>query len=202
MGKIVIDTAMRLRHDRIFNKIFQNLTLKKRGILLDIGSSNQKRYYRFFPNYLIETLDIDKTVNPTYVADIQFEKPNKKYDIIIAFQVLEHIPDTDKALNNISKLLTDKGLFIASIPMFYSIHGIDYNRYTDRALKHHLSKFFKNMEITPFGNPYFYFLKCISKTPIVGIGFNLVNPLLENLIRYDSKTNPNGFFIIARNAFQ
>ena len=198
LKSLVIDTAHRYRHDRIFNKIIRTLNFRKYHSLLDIGCSYQKRYYKFFSNLKMENLDIDKSASPTYVMDIQKEVPKKKYDVITAFQVLEHIPEIDLAIRNIAGILNPKGVFIASIPMFHTIHGIDYNRYTDRALKFHFSKFFYEVRVIQYGNPVFYFLKCVSHVPIVGVPFNFLGPLLEKIIIYDSKLNPSGYFIIAK----
>ncbi len=96
-----------------------NLTQKLRPQkALEIGIGN-----RTVTNYLqqngtrIETCDFDKTLNPDHVADIRdlpFE--DNSYDLIMACQILEHLPweDVDKALSELSRV-TSKNVII-SIP--------------------------------------------------------------------------------------
>lgn len=43
-------------------------------------------------------------------------RPKKKFDLIFAFEVLEHLDDPRTALNHIHSLLSNKGNFIATSP--------------------------------------------------------------------------------------
>ncbi len=68
------------------------LDLKPKSVLY-VGVGNG-----LIPNYLshfckVETLDIDKKCKPTYLGDVKniSKKINKKYDVIICCQVLEHV---------------------------------------------------------------------------------------------------------------
>lgn len=44
------------------------------------------------------------------------EIKNESYDIVIAFDVLEHVPDYQKALEEVHRVLTSKGLGIFTVP--------------------------------------------------------------------------------------
>lgn len=43
---------------------------------------------------------------------------NEKYDVVCAFDVLEHINDDTRALRNISKMIAADGMFIFSVPAY------------------------------------------------------------------------------------
>ncbi len=88
--------------------------------VLEIGIGN-----RTVTNYLkqhnlqVTTCDIDKRVNPDFVADIRdlpFECDS--YDVVLAFQVLEHLPwdNVPQALKELNRVT--KKYVIISIPYF------------------------------------------------------------------------------------
>lgn len=86
--------------------------------ILEIGIGN-----KIVANYLkqsgikIDTCDFDENLKPDYIADIRdLPFKNKSYDVIMACEVLEHIPwkDVDKALNELHRI-SKKYVFI-SIP--------------------------------------------------------------------------------------
>lgn len=96
------------------------------------------------------TLDIDPRHKPeilgdmTLIAQILREKaisPN----IIIALEVLEHVPDFSKALQSCHDALQVSGALIISTPWIIPIHDRphDYFRFTPAALKSNLSAFSK-----------------------------------------------------------
>lgn len=55
------------------------------------------------PGIHFQKLDIEKVISL-----------NGKFDYVFAFEVMEHLPNTAKALNNIYKAISPKGLFIFS----------------------------------------------------------------------------------------
>ncbi len=56
-------------------------------------------------------------------ADISRKKPfNKKFDLILAFDVLEHVLDLKSALKNIHGMLKEDGVFIAGVPVSSRAH--------------------------------------------------------------------------------
>lgn len=93
--------------------------------VLEIGIGNKT-----VANYLkqngikIDTCDFDKDLKPDYVADIR-DLPFKdnSYDVVVACEILEHIPwnDVDRALNELNRV--SKKVVIISIP--YSSAGFE-----------------------------------------------------------------------------
>lgn len=55
------------------------------------------------------------------VGTLETAKLDQKYDIITMFDVLEHVPDVDKALDKITAALPKGGLFMVSVP---NAHGL------------------------------------------------------------------------------
>ena len=74
-------------------------------------------------DYAVEVLDVDEELKPDIVADIRTLDNNilkNKYDAVLCFQVLEHIPYSDflKALENIREL--SNNYVLISLPYSYS----------------------------------------------------------------------------------
>ncbi len=76
-----------------------------------------------------------------------------KYDLICAFDVLEHIEHDEKAMTNIYSMLKPDGLFMYSVPAYqflFSSHDVyleHFRRYSKKELKDKLSdKGFKQVE--------------------------------------------------------
>ena len=104
----------------------------------------------------IETL-VKNNVNSYYSIDIDLKrKPNEVYDVcsenfkinfnpnlICAFEVLEHVKNPFKAIDNIYSTLKKNDICLASTPFCFHIHDEpnDYFRYTEYGLKHLFNKF-------------------------------------------------------------
>ena len=124
----------------------QEVDLKNReSKLLDIGCgygiflSQAEKYFRTYGIDVSEFV-INKAkkvaVNTIfYTGDFLEIKFDKKFDLITAFDVLEHIPDLRKALDKINLLLTDKGIFMCVIPVYDGLFG-RIGRLLDRDVTH------------------------------------------------------------------
>lgn len=70
-----------------------------------------------------------KKVTPDIVFEVyDVMKPYKKknvFDYVFAFEVLEHIPDVNKSINNIFTCLKNDGYFIGSTPYPYDKNMLD-----------------------------------------------------------------------------
>ena len=92
---------------------------KKQLSILEIGPGGG-----LLTNYLraqghrVDTVDIAADLNPTFIGDIRnlTAVVKDKYDLIVCFEVLEHIPfdDVKKALTSFSKITN--GPLLVSIP--------------------------------------------------------------------------------------
>ena len=78
----------------------------------------------------------------------------KKYDNVIIFNVLEHLPEYKIAFSEIYRILKKKGNFIGSVPFIYQIHGApkDYFRFSKQFFELNLKKYgFKKIKVKPLG---------------------------------------------------
>lgn len=116
--------------------------------VLDIGAGGSS-YGQFFPNRL--TVDIDPKRKPDVVADAH-SLPFKdgEFEYVLCTEVLEHLKDPIKAINEIKRVLKNDGLFILTTRFVYPIHDSprDYWRFTKYGLRE-LFKDWNIIELTP-----------------------------------------------------
>ena len=80
-------------------------------------------------------------IHNAYVMDAQHIELQKKFDIVIASDCLEHIEDDKSALKNWNNLLTNNGTIMIFVPAFMSLWShhdkvnMHYRRYTLKELK-------------------------------------------------------------------
>ena len=113
------------------NRLFKNLVYAnclKRTKFLEIGCGIGD-----FIKEIISNRNLEITGSEIYIKGLKIAKKNlphteliqydvsqgyinKKYNLIVSFDVLEHIEDDIAALNNINKMLNKNGRFIISVP--------------------------------------------------------------------------------------
>jgi len=116
-----------------------------RGKILDVGAGKSP-YKKFFVNvkeYI--TLDNYDYPNIDIKADITKKIPLKSgsVDGVVCFQVIEHLMEHKKAIDEIYRVLKKKGLCLLTTNMAVPLHGIpyDYYRFTKYSLKELFKKF-------------------------------------------------------------
>ncbi len=97
--------------------------------ILEIGPGS-----RFLSNYLvklgvsIKTLDIEKGLQPDYIGSVSdIPLPDKSFDIVVCFQVLEHLPFElfFQSLNEIARVARRRVIF--SVPDVRSVLQIEFS---------------------------------------------------------------------------
>lgn len=155
--------------DRLF-AIFLEPLLKGAGNikLLDFAPSKTLRYLFFnrFKNIEYRTADLSMAGVDDHV-DIQNLSiyNNDSWDVIICSHILEHVPDDQKALNELFRILKPKGWAIIMVPIFldvketHEISNIDnkpedyrwkYFGQDDHVRMYSKTDFLKRMEIAGF----------------------------------------------------
>jgi SAM-dependent methyltransferase len=122
--------------------------------ILEIGSGKTLRgkyHYsseRFFDssNTFLKT-DINEDFGHK-VVDVTTMTYKSKFDIILCLNVLEHVYEFQKAIDNMYSALKKGGTLIVAVPTFYPLHDepYDYWRFSEHALR----KILKNFKITKF----------------------------------------------------
>jgi len=114
------------------------------GKVIDLGSSSDKasynRFLRFKEPYEVTYTDFYK--GDDRVMKLDLEKPfsglaDASYDVVMCFNVLEHIYDHRNVVSEGYRILKPGGRFIGSVPFLAEVHldPNDYFRYTYQALE-------------------------------------------------------------------
>jgi len=114
------------------------------NMLLDVGCG-EAPYRRLFKskvrNYI--TLDVQRYSNLNLVADgCNLPIRDEIFDAVLCIQVLEHVAEPRKILEEIFRVLRPRGILGISAPQSYIIHmePHDYYRYTKYGLRYLLEK--------------------------------------------------------------
>jgi SAM-dependent methyltransferase len=166
-----------------------NQLLKKiaKGKVLDIGAG-RLAYKKMLLQYCDEykSVDFRKTNDKLdYVADAQDMKKvikDNQFDTVFCSQVLEHVPEPQKAINEMYRVLKKGGHAILSVPFLGYLHNEphDFFRYTKHSLKFMGEKAgFEVLRIQESGG-MFSFTGYIWSTLFVGFfsGFPIINKII------------------------
>ena len=80
--------------------------------------------------------------------------PSKKYNNVLFFNILEHLPEYKLAFSEIFRIVKRGGLFIGSVPFIYQIHAApnDYFRFSKQFFELNLKKYkFKKVKVKALG---------------------------------------------------
>ncbi len=181
-------------------RIFREQELKKAfktllpGTVLDVGAKNSP-YLKFIPHKKYLRLDISPVARPDYVADIhKTDLPSNAFDAIIASEVLEHLYDPGKAVNEIYRMLKHGGTCVISTPAFYPFHPDpnDYFRFTTDSLNY-LFRRFRTVDIRPHGNRIHLIWQILTQSfPVL----NFITRFMF-LYKHEDKEFPLGFIVVA-----
>ena len=166
------------------NRINQSISEEKRSQLfkkwvgknkkvLDMGCRDGILTRHFIKNNEVTGLDIDKLALEacknnlnikTIWADfsLQIPIPTSSFDVVIAGEVIEHLPYPEITISEVSRILKPEGLFIGSVPNSYHLKNrlrvlkgrlIDYDQthlraYNVMLLRQYLEKEFLVEELT------------------------------------------------------
>jgi len=90
------------------------------------------------------SLDIDPERRPDIIGNISsVDLKSERFDCIFLIEVLEHIPEPHRAIENIYNNLENMGRVVASVPFLFPLHDTpgDYFRFTKFGLQHLFRKF-------------------------------------------------------------
>jgi SAM-dependent methyltransferase len=157
---------------------------KTKGILIDLGAGVAP-YEPYFKPYVDKYLKIDrfdyKDGDPNIIADASnLPLKNNSVDTILCTQVLEHVPEPKKIVDESFRVLKKGGIAIFTVPMASPIHGQphDYFRFTKIALEKVIFKDFSKIEIEENGGA----LLSITQFIVWGIDEKLPNFIAKPLI--------------------
>jgi SAM-dependent methyltransferase len=117
------------------------------GVLVDFGCGN-KPYHSFFQSRVTQYIGVDLIQNESGTVDIVLENSlslpleANSVDCVLSTQVLEHVPEPEEYLKEVSRVLKPRGRLLLSCPGSYMLHEEphDYYRYTSYGLQLLLEK--------------------------------------------------------------
>jgi SAM-dependent methyltransferase len=111
------------------------------GRLLDVGCGN-KPYYEMFADQIQAYIGLDPDHHhscPDVVADVsRLPFPDASFDTVLTTQVIEHVPQPERMMAEISRVLAPGGCMILTAPQYWRLHEIphDYYRFTKYGLQY------------------------------------------------------------------
>lgn len=187
---------------KIIRSVLNRFVLIKRNQLLDVGAgpgSNIGILKDFAENITAlepdqELLRVGKQLHPdTYFIHGEFpiDAPQKTFDVISLFDVLEHIKDDESALGAAHDLLTKEGMLVVTVPAYmflWSEHdeiAHHFRRYTHKELR-------KRLESAGFRIEYISYFNTLLFLPIIFVR------VLKKMVRIRTKRSDfsltTGFF--------
>lgn len=144
-------------------KAITDVLPKFHGAILDSGCGSMPYKKMILENNKVTSytgLDIEASLDYDGVkADVLWNGEvmpfeNNSFEIVISTEVLEHVPEPEKYLAEVLRVLKPGGFFFFTVPFLMSLHEVphDYYRYTPYALNRIFKKLgFENIEIKAMG---------------------------------------------------
>ena len=198
-------------------QIYECLNIDLQGISLEFGATSNRD--KTFSNYVQGKSKFhysNKASNKKlkiYYSDLtkRLKIPTKKYDNVLLFNVLEHLPEYKFAFSEIYRIIKKGGNFIGSVPFIYQIHSApnDYFRFSRQFFELNIKKYrFKKVEVKslgfgPFIASYSLIYSYLKFIPILDQLCLLLAYILDSVIQIFVKTDlkeifPLGYFFIAK----
>lgn len=138
-------------------KYLKSISLNYKNLdILEIGSGDEEKKQSVISifkeaNVFLQT-DIKKEYKHMFLDITKPLEIKNKFDLVICTNVLEHIFETNLAIENLKKLVKKGGHLLVSVPFIYPLHDepADYWRFTEHSLKV-LFKEFKIIEFKKTG---------------------------------------------------
>ena len=142
-------TSKNSQRDR--NRLREILKMKNKGMLLEIGGGKGEFLRLADEHFKIEGIDISE-----YAVDSskdflscrirkknieRYKLPKNTYDVVVSFNVLEHLSNPKRVIKKIHNALKDEGLFIGSVPHNATPVGWIYTELTKVFDPTHISTF-------------------------------------------------------------
>ncbi len=112
-----------------------------KGSLLDVGCGMrpyEKTFFAGATSYLGTDYLSDRSRPDVVCSALDLPFPDSSFDTVVSTEVLEHVPEPQRALNEMRRVLKPGGHLILSTPMYWPRHEVpyDYFRYPYDGLLH------------------------------------------------------------------
>ena len=188
----------------LINHSISSIEIKKSWKrILVVGAGNDPYRDLFGELEVYARLDIVVKIEKVdIVADAHYLPfDNNSFDCIMAIEVLEHLEDPEKFVDESHRVLNSSGSIFISIPFMFHEHGdpYDYSRPTKFKLEKMFSKF-SQLDISSQGTRLHVILDLITtSSSLFGLlrVFRFINHLICLVKFKNETTSPSGYFIKA-----
>jgi SAM-dependent methyltransferase len=131
------------------------------GDVLDLGGSKTSGYHELFsgnPRIIVGNIDSSYGIDIQMDAEKKFPFPDQKFDGVLMINLIEHLFDHQKAIQESFRVLKPGGRIIGVVPFMFNVHGSpnDYFRYTKSALERlFINQGFKTVQVEEIGTGAF-----------------------------------------------
>jgi len=153
----------------ILNKQIKKYSTKKKMSILDFGSGSGTNIYMLSKYGEVDVYEKDnktsnflkKKFNRNGIKIIKKCFSKKRYDLILVADVIEHIKNDKKIINNLNKILKKNGLIIVTVPAYQFLFSKKdqalkhFRRYNLNSLKKLFSSDFKTLKISYYNSLLF-----------------------------------------------
>ena len=193
----------------ILNKQIKKYSTKKKMSILDFGSGSGTNIYMLSKYGEVDVYEKDNkttnflkkkfTKNGIKIIKKCFSK--KKYDLILAADVIEHIKNDKKIINNLNKILKKNGLIIVTVPAYQFLFSKKdqalkhFRRYNLNGLKKLFNSDFKTLKISYYNSLLFIpiaiaiiFFKLINRQFVNEVEVkpnNILNYILYSIFKFE-----------------
>lgn len=169
-----------------------------RGTVLDVGGGRHAPHDAAWdPGTRRWRLDIGSAHGPDICADATILPiGDAKLDAVVMFELLEHVPEPARVLQEAHRVLRPDGTLLGSAPFVWPVHGdpSDYFRFTADGLRHLLTGF-SAVDVQPIGS-------ALSAAWVVLASrsrpWRVANPLLRGIGGRPDARCPEGWLFTAR----
>jgi SAM-dependent methyltransferase len=114
-----------------------------RGALLDVGSGLQP-YRELFQPYITSYTALDRpsaqyyhALTTCYGDALELPFHDGSFDTVLAFEVLEHLPDSQRFFSEVARVLAPGGCLLLTTPHIWGLHDepYDFYRFTPHGLR-------------------------------------------------------------------
>lgn len=179
--------------------------------ILDIGAG-EIPFSKFYENLQVDTCDIQQnslgTINFTFEANGNLPFASESYDVLLIFDVLEHVKLDVHFIQECSRILRPGGMMVLTVPFMYRFHEepYDYRRYTPSGINYLIAEVgsLDIKEITPIGSSLFVIETILGERSFKPKGWRrLLHAILYRFVKYLSlatEVSPNcpfSYYVLA-----
>jgi SAM-dependent methyltransferase len=130
-------------------KVLGEIAPTLKGNILDFGCGSKPYESLFINSQSYIGVDIEQSGHDHTSSKVDFYYDGKtlpfedsSFDVIVSFEVLEHVFNIEEVLLELQRVLTENGQLLISVPFVWNEHEIpyDYARYTSFGITHILNK--------------------------------------------------------------